>query len=160
MTEVIIQGFLGRDAAVRETEKGGKFLSFTVCSNDFVAGKQKEQWFDCIWFDHNDKMVEYLKKGSCVNVVGGLDADIEKGDDGKSYIRRRVTVHFVTFAASSKAKEDAQQSAATEPEQEVQVTKQTSKATKTPPADEEITVGVAKTKKFSAEEDNNSDLPF
>ena len=138
---------------MRETEKGGKFLSFTVCSNDFVAGKQKEQWFDCIWFDHNDKMVEYLKKGSCVNVVGTLDADIEKGDDGKSYIRRRVTVHFVTFAASSKSKEEAQQEAVAEP-------KQTAKATKTPPADEEITVGVTKTKKFSAELDNNSDLPF
>ena len=46
MTEVIIQGFLGRDAVKRETEKGGKFLSFTVFSNDFVSGKQKEQWFD------------------------------------------------------------------------------------------------------------------
>ena len=159
MTEVIIQGFLGRDAAVRETEKGGKFLSFTVCSNDFVAGKQKEQWFDCIWFDHNDKMVEYLKKGSCVNVVGTLDADIEKGDDGKSYIRRRVTVHFVTFASSSKAKEEAQEAVA-EPEQAVAAPKQTAKATKTPPADEEISVGATKTKKFSAEQDNNSDLPF
>ena len=160
MTEVFIQGFLGRDSAVRETEKGGKFLSFTVCSNDFVAGKQKEQWFDCIWFDYNDKMVEYLKKGSCVNVVGTLDADIEKGDDGKSYIRRRVTVHFVTFAASSKAKEEAQQGAVAEPEQEATVATQTAKATKTPPADEEITVGATRTKKFSAEEDNNSDLPF
>ena len=161
MTEVIIQGFLGRDAAVRETEKGGKFLSFTVCSNDFVAGKQKEQWFDCIWFDYNDKMVEYLKKGSCVNVVGTLDADIEKGDDGKSYIRRRVTVHFVTFASSSKAKEEAQQGAVVESEQEAPVAKQTAKATKTPPADDEITVGVNKTKKFSVEEQNdNSDLPF
>ena len=160
MTEVIIQGFLGRDAAVRETEKGGKFLSFTVCSNDFVAGKQKEQWFDCIWFDHNDKMVEYLKKGSCVNVVGTLDADIEKGDDGKSYSRRRVTVHFVTFAASSKAKEETQQEAVAEPEQAVAAPKQTAKTTKTPPADEEITVGASKTKKFSVELDNNSDLPF
>ena len=160
MTEVIIQGFLGRDAAVRETEKGGKFLSFTVCSNDFVAGKQKEQWFDCIWFDHNDKMVEYLKKGSCVNVVGTLDADIEKGDDGKSYIRRRVTVHFVTFASSSKTKDEAQQENTAEPETET-VSKQTVKTTKTPPADDEITVGVNKTKKFSVEEQNdNSDLPF
>ena len=52
MTEVFIQGFLGRDAAVRETEKGGKFLSFTVCSNDFVAGKQKEQWFHTWAFAH------------------------------------------------------------------------------------------------------------
>ncbi len=160
MTEVIIQGFLGRDAAVRETEKGGKFLSFTVCSNDFVAGKQKEQWFDCIWFDHNDKMVEYLKKGSCVNVVGTLDADIERGDDGKSYIRRRVTVHFVTFASSSKTKEEAQQENTAEPVKET-VPKQTVKTTKTPPADDEITVGVNKTKKFSVEEQNdNSDLPF
>jgi single-stranded DNA-binding protein len=160
MTEVIIQGFLGRDAAVRETEKGGKFLSFTVCSNDFVAGKQKEQWFDCIWFDHNDKMVEYLKKGSCVNVVGTLDADIEKGDDGKSYIRRRVTVHFVTFASSSKAKEEVQQENTAEPVKET-APKEAVKATKTPPADDEITVGVNKTKKFSAEEQNdNSDLPF
>ena len=156
MTEVIIQGFLGRDAAVRETEKGGKFLSFTVCSNDFVAGKQKEQWFDCIWFDHNDKMVDYLKKGSCVNVVGTLDADIEKSDDGKSYIRRRVTVHFVTFAASAKTKDETVQ-------ETVQVAhpaaKATVKATATPPSDEEISVNTAK-KTLTVDDENNSDLPF
>ena len=156
MTEVIIQGFLGRDAAVRETEKGGKFLSFTVCSNDFVAGKQKEQWFDCIWFDHNDKMVDYLKKGSCVNVVGTLDADIEKGDDGKSYIRRRVTVHFVTFAASTKTKDETVQ----ETVQVAQPTaKATVKATATPPSDEEISVNTAK-KTLTVDDENNSDLPF
>ena len=160
MTEVIIQGFLGRDAAVRETEKGGKFLSFTVCSNDFVAGKQKEQWFDCIWFDHNDKMVEYLKKGSCVNVIGTLDADIEKGEDGKSYIRRRVTVHFVTFASSNKSKDETQKKTVEEAEQTVKATKQTVKTVKTPPVDEEISVGATKSKKFSAEQDDASDLPF
>lgn len=160
MTEVFIQGFLGRDAAVRETEKGGKFLSFTVCSNDFVAGKQKEQWFDCIWFDHNDKMVDYLKKGSCVNVVGTLDADIEKGDDGKSYIRRRVTVHFVTFAASTKTKDEAaQEPAQVEQPAAKAATKPAAKSTPTPPSDEELSVGNAK-KTLTVDDENNMDLPF
>lgn len=159
MTEIFLQGFLGRDAAVRETEKGSKFLSFTVCSNDFVAGKQKEQWFDCIWFDYNDKMSDYLKKGSGVNVVGTLDADLEKGEDGKTYIRRRVTVHFVSFSASGKNKEDATQ-VAEEAAPVASKPASSKKTTVTPPADEEILVGVGKKQQQPQIEEDNSDLPF
>ena len=156
MTEVIIQGFLGRDAVVRSTEKGSKFLSFTLGSNDFFNGEQKTQWFDCVWFDYNEKMVEYLKKGSGLNVVGMLDCEVDITEDGKAYIRRRVNVHYLTFSSTitKKDEEGTSQEAETP-----KVTKAATKSTKTPPSDEEISVGNS-TKKFSAEADMNSDLPF
>lgn len=160
MTEVIIQGFLGRDAATHEIEKGGRFLSFTVCSNEYVAGKQKDQWFDCVWFDFNDKMAEYLKKGSCVNVVGSLDADLEVGRDGKSYIRRKVTVHHVAFASSSKSKDEAAQ---TQDEKQTAQEKTGSEVSTdtVPPSDSELSTGSKKQKKVFASEDlTNNDLPF
>ena len=97
MTEVFIQGFLGRDCTVQESANGSKFVSLVVGSNDFVKGVQKTQWFDCTQFNYNDKMVEHLKKGSAVNVIGQLDVENETGKDGVSYIRRRVTVHNLTF---------------------------------------------------------------
>ena len=107
MNSIFITGFLGRDSASRETAKGGKFLSFTVGCNDFVNGTEKTQWFDCIWFNYNTNIAEHLKKGSGVIVVGSLDVDLETAEDGKTYIRRKVNVHNVTFNSSGK-KEDGE----------------------------------------------------
>ena len=158
MTLITIQGNLGRDSVERDTEKGGKFLSFTVCSNDFIGGKQKEQWFDCTWFNYNANMVQYLKKGSNVIVSGSLDADLEVGADGNTYIRRRVNVHYVTFASNGKKDENSQTP------QNVGQTEQVKKATTTsavtPPSDEEVSVGNLPNKKVVKENVNNSDLPF
>lgn len=157
MNSIFITGFLGRDSASRETAKGGKFLSFTVGSNDFVNGNEKTQWFDCIWFNYNTNMAEHLKKGASVVVVGSLDVDLETADDGKTYIRRKVNVHNVTFNSSGKKEEG--EAAPEKPATKTQPDAPSPKKTSTPPADEELVVTTEK-KKFEAEESTNSDLPF
>lgn len=149
MTEVFIQGFLGRDCTVQESANGSKFLSLVVGSNDFVKGVQKTQWFDCTQFNYNDKMVEHLKKGSAVNVIGQLDVENETGKDGVSYIRRRVTVHNLTFNSSGSKPQGEETKETTAPEKKKAVT---------PPSDAELNKKVTATKPEPV--GDTSDLPF
>ena len=167
MTEVFIQGFLGRDCTIQEGSNGTKFLSIAVGSSDFVKGTQKTQWFDCVWFGYNEKMVEYLKKGANVIAVGQLDVEMETGKDGATYIRRRVNVHSLSFVHTS----NKQQGEDGETKQVQTAPQQTTKTVPTPPSDDEINVTsgkkpvATKTGPIPASTKpepigNDSDLPF
>ena len=151
MTEVFIQGFLGRDCLLRETKDGVKFATFPVCSNEFISGKEKTQWFDCMWYEYNPKLAEYLKKGYGVNVIGTLDVYTEEGEDKKVYVRRRVIVHHVTFALSPKSKDDRGQDKAAKPQV------QHEEVVDVAPVD--VASGV-NTAKFDQPADIDSELPF
>ena len=157
MTEVFIQGFLGRDCTIQEGANGTRFLSIAVGSSDFVKGTQKTQWFDCVWFGYNEKMVEYLKKGANVIAVGQLDVEIETGKDGATYIRRRVNVHSLSFVHTSNKQQGEDGEA-----KPTQTTTQTTRTTATPPSDDEINVTSSKKPVATKPEPigDDSDLPF
>ena len=158
MVRVEIIGNLGRDCVVRDGKNGSKFASFTVASHDFFNGEEKTQWFDCMWFDPNEKMTQYLKKGSGVYLTGTFDCVNEVGQDGSTYLRRKVNVDFVTFNSTGKAQGDngtaaAAQTQAAAPQQQTTPSMYGSRE-----AVPEVNVPMDTT--FNAEADSNSDLPF
>lgn len=106
MVRVEIIGNLGRDSAVIESKNGGKFLTLTVAAREFVGGEEKTQWFDCVWFNYNEKMVPFLKKGSGIYVAGTLHVENEIGNDGATYLRRKVSADYVTFNSTGKAQNE------------------------------------------------------
>jgi len=148
---------MGRDAAVRETKNGNKFVSLTVGVNGRVNGIDKSSWYDIMWFNYSENMVQHLKKGSSVIVTGELDADIEVGSDGVARCRRNVMADSVTFNSTNKQQQDGD---ATQAASKKTTTPTTKKNTPEPPSDEEISV-VSKpaTKKIEVESDD-SELPF
>lgn len=99
MQKITLIGRLGRDVAVREARDGGKFLSFSVATNVYSRDVEKTHWFEVTAFNYDRyrKMVKYLTKGSSIIVTGDLDADLETGDDGKQYLRRRVVADSIEF---------------------------------------------------------------
>ena len=99
MQKITLIGRLGKDVAIRETQDGGKFLSFSVAVNSYSRNVEKTHWFEVTAFNYDRyrKMAKYLTKGSSIIVTGDLDADLEKGDDGKTYIRRRVVADSLEF---------------------------------------------------------------
>lgn len=103
MQKITLTGRLGRDAAVRETQDGGKMVSFTVAVNGVFRGVEKTYWYDVVSFNYSryKNMVKYLTKGSSVAVTGDLDADIEEGKDGEYRCRRNVTADAIEFGLSS-----------------------------------------------------------
>ena len=102
MQKITLTGRLGRDAAVRETQDGGKMISFTMAVNGISRGVEKTYWYDVLSFNYSryKNMVKYLTKGSSVAVVGDLDADIEEGRDGEYRCRRNVMADSIEFNSS------------------------------------------------------------
>lgn len=99
MQKITLIGRLGRDAAVRETQDGGKMISFTMAVNGIFRGVEKTYWYDVVSFNYSryKNMAKYLTKGSSVAVTGDLDADIEEGRDGEYRCRRNVTADSIEF---------------------------------------------------------------
>lgn len=99
MQRITICGRLGRGAAVREMQDGGKVISFTVAVNGRYRGVEKTSWYEVSTFNYDryKNMVQYLTKGSSVLVGGELDADLDEGKDGVTRCRRSVTADFIEF---------------------------------------------------------------
>ena len=103
MQKVTLIGRLGRDAAVRETQDGGKLVSFTMAVDAKYRGVDQTYWYDVATFNYlrYKNMVQYLKKGSTVVVGGDLIADVEEGRDGQIRCRRNVTADYIEFGPSN-----------------------------------------------------------
>ena len=80
VNKVILIGNLGKDPEIRNTQGGGKIVSFTLATseswNDKASGERKErtEWHRIVVF--NEQIAEvaekYLKKGAKVYVEGQL----------------------------------------------------------------------------------------
>lgn len=103
MQKITIIGRLGRDAAIRETQDGGKVVSFTVAVNGRYRGTEKTSWYEVSTFNYEryKNMLKYLTKGSSVIVVGELDADLDKGKDGVTRCRRSIIADSIEFNSNS-----------------------------------------------------------
>ena len=113
MNKFILEGRLGRDAEVRETANGGKFLSLTVVENVFVNNEKKPYWYDVSCFNYNEKLVQYYKKGSLLFLTGQLTCDLVTRKDGTQDIRRSVKADSIDFPESGKSKDENETNAST-----------------------------------------------
>jgi len=96
VNKVILVGNLGRDPEVRNTQAGGKVVSFSVATseswNDKASGERKEktQWHRIAIF--NERLGEvaekFLRKGSKVYLEGSLESRKFTDKDGQE---REVT---------------------------------------------------------------------
>lgn len=70
MIRIDVTGNLGQDAEVREI-KGHKYHSFSIAHNEKRAGRDITTWVRCLKrVSENDKLGQYLKKGTQVLVSG------------------------------------------------------------------------------------------
>jgi single-strand DNA-binding protein len=91
VNKVILVGNLGRDPEARNTQAGGKIVSFSVATseswNDKASGERKEktQWHRVAIF--NERLGEvaekYLRKGSKVYIEGQLESRKYTDKDGQ-----------------------------------------------------------------------------
>lgn len=87
MINVNFIGRLGRDAEVHSAQNGGQFISMNVATDVFNPQTKQN---DTIWLrvtdgsDRTMKMLQYLKKGTMLNIVGELRTSIYNGQNGPS----------------------------------------------------------------------------
>lgn len=155
MNKILIEGRLGKDAEVRESN-GSKFLSMTIAENQFVGKEKKTFWYDVLAFNYNDKLVQYYKKGSPLFITGQLTADEETGKDGVTRCRRRIVADAIDFLNSSKSDSGDNQGETKQAESTNTTSATSMYASKKKSAPEPVVT----TATTSAGDTDNSDLPF
>ena len=165
MQIIMIEGRLGRDAKLKESTSGQRFITFTVAVNSKVRGAEKTTWYEVISFNEMYfNWLEFLKKGSTIAVTGDFDFSIQDGSDGISRPRISVNAFKLDFPVSSNSgtTKDTQttvvSNTATENETPAEEEKEPTKpkATKTAPKTK-----APKNEEDSATETSDAeDLPF
>lgn len=73
MNKWTLSGRLGKDAEIK-TLQSGKVVKFSIATDVTSKGEKKTLWTDVSWFDGNEKLLPYLKKGVVVLVEGRPNA--------------------------------------------------------------------------------------
>lgn len=103
MQKMILMGRLGRDAVIKETSTGSRFVALTVADTSKRNNVEKTSWYDVTTFnvERFEKMIPYLTKGSGVVVTGELDASIQMGSDNVQRLRLSINADSIDFALSA-----------------------------------------------------------
>lgn len=96
----IIQGNLGRDPDIRNTQSGGKIANMSIATSERWTDKrsgekvEKTEWVRVVVF--NDALVNlierYVKKGSTIYVEGKLQTRKWSGNDGVERMSTEVVL--------------------------------------------------------------------
>lgn len=86
-----IIGNLGKDAEVR-TVGQNIVVGFNVAVTEKFGDKETTTWYSCNYWPKEDKVSQYLKKGSQVFVAGRPSLRTYSGKDGKEYTNLDIRV--------------------------------------------------------------------
>lgn len=112
MQKIFLEGRLGRNAEVKESSNGNKFVRFTMAVN-WRKGSSKDEkttWYDVSSFNpaYTGKLVDYLKSGTAVIVVGDVEPELREGKDGKAYLNIAVKANSIEFPRINKKDESSE----------------------------------------------------
>lgn len=95
-------GRLGADAELKQTKNGKSFVSYRVASDDFVNGNKITQWVRVTDFtEKGNRLLQYLKKGSLVNVSGILSvSQYQSNKDGSTMFSIDLNADRVDFISN------------------------------------------------------------
>ena len=104
-------GRLGKDAESHDSKSNGKFTTYTVAVDEYnQETKQNETtWIRVIdWSDRTSNLLQYLKKGTMVQVVGSEKVSIYNGQNGPQ-ISREVRAYNLDFVRVGKKADETQE---------------------------------------------------
>ena len=100
MKHIMLEGRLGRDAEIKTTARGNKYVSFTLAvdSKD-KNGEKTTEWYTVSSFqeNHTGKFAEYLKKGSGLIVMGTPSYGIWVDRNGQAKLDLSVRASNIEF---------------------------------------------------------------
>lgn len=100
VNKVILVGNLGKDPEVRNSQNGGKIVSFSVATsdtwNDRASGERRErtEWHRVVIFNERlaDVAERFLRKGRKVYLEGSLQTRKWTGQDGQERFTTEVVI--------------------------------------------------------------------
>ena len=116
MNIIEIFGHMGSDPETRHTANNHKVTTFRMATNTKKGGKDVTIWRRVtLWGDRFDKMLQYLKKGSAVIVVGEMQPpEMYTSRDGTQQVSLEIwaeMVKFSPFGKSARAEGEQQEGA-------------------------------------------------
>lgn len=107
MNVIQIAGHVGRDPESRMTPSGQKVTSFSVAVNAREGGQDVTIWYRVsVWGDRFDRMMQYVKKGSGLIIVGELRAPrIYTDKSGQPQVSMELTAEMIRFSPFGRREE-------------------------------------------------------
>ena len=91
MATMVVTGRLGRDAELKEFG-GTKCLKFSVPYDVGFGQKKETVWVSCsMWGDRGDKLSQYMKKGTMVEICGTPSVRAYEKDGPKASLDLNVS---------------------------------------------------------------------
>ena len=84
---IVIEGHLGKDAAMKEVDNVGHITEFSVAVSYGKGDKKKVSWFPVSTFHGVAKGCQHLRKGDAVMVKGSMKEDTWTDDAGVRHYR-------------------------------------------------------------------------
>ena len=105
MNHITVTGNVGRDPEIRFSNGGMAILKFSIGDTSGKDEKKKTSWHDIVVFgDQAQNVVDHVKKGSRVMVMGRLSAETYEKKDGTK--AKKVEIIADEIAVSVKYNRD------------------------------------------------------
>jgi single-strand DNA-binding protein len=101
---VMLFGFLGADAEVKQTAKGDSFLRMRLATTRSWTKENNEKeertdWHTLVYFKRGESLAKHLTKGTRIFVQGRIETSSYEKDGQKKY-STSVIVEELTFAGA------------------------------------------------------------
>lgn len=111
----VYQGRIANELVLEQTKSGKQFCRLRVAvERDYLTnGERKTDFLSCVaWRDTAVFATKYFSKGSMVTVVGRLEENTWKDQEGNTRSRMIVNVDTLYFGETKRAREERQNRAA------------------------------------------------
>lgn len=107
MREITLDGRIGKDAEIRTTSNGTKYVRFNLANSTYRNKEQKTEWFEISSYDPFiiDKMAPYLTKGKYIFVVGEIESVVSIKNT-QVYLNHYITAHSIQFSNAGGKREN------------------------------------------------------
>ena len=104
MINVNFMGRLGADAELKTSKGGKQFVSMRIAADEFKNGERGTAWINVSYYaEKGTKMLEFLKKGSAVSVLGVETVGTYQSKNGETMVSRDVIADRVDFVNLGKS---------------------------------------------------------
>ena len=104
MINVNFMGRLGADAELKTSKGGKQFVSMRIATDEFKNGERGTTWINVSYYaEKGTKMLEFLKKGSAVSVLGVETVGTYQSKTGETMVSRDVIADRVDFVNLGKS---------------------------------------------------------
>ena len=108
MNNIIITGYIVKDAELRYTTNKTAVTNFTVAAKRDYSKEDKTDFINCFTLG-KEKLTQYLTKGTLICIRGSLQIDSYKDKEGKNRTAAKVKVDDVQLLGKKQQQQQQQQ---------------------------------------------------